>query len=67
LCVEKLRRLKSLEEEIKRLKSLVNDLSLDQQILQNVLSKKLCSLLVLVRQPKERKQRTRSVSAAHAN
>ena len=39
--VEELRRLKSLEEENKRLKALVADLSLDKQILQDVLSKKL--------------------------
>jgi putative transposase len=39
--VEDLRRLKSLEEENRRLKSLVADLSLDKQILQDVLSKKL--------------------------
>ena len=38
--VEELRRLKSLEEENRRLKSLVADLSLDKQILQDVLSKK---------------------------
>ncbi|MBA2115227.1 IS3 family transposase ISMex11 [Planctomycetes bacterium FF15] len=41
LGVEELRRLKQLEEENKRLKSLVADLSLDKQILQDVLSKKL--------------------------
>lgn len=41
LGVEELRRLKSLEEENKRLRSLVADLSLDKQILQDVLSKKL--------------------------
>jgi putative transposase len=41
LGTEELRRLKSLEEEHKRLKSLVADLSLDKQILQDVLSKKL--------------------------
>ena len=39
--VAELRRLKSVEEENKRLKSLVADLSLDKQILQDVLSKKL--------------------------
>ena len=39
--VEQLRRLKSLEDENKRLKALVADLSLDKQILQDVLSKKL--------------------------
>ena len=39
--VEELRRLKSLEDENKRLKALVADLSLDKQILQDVLSKKL--------------------------
>ena len=33
--------MKQLEEENKRLKSLVADLSLDKQILQDVLSKKL--------------------------
>ena len=38
--VAELRRLKSLEEENRRLKSLVADLSLDKQILQDVLSKK---------------------------
>lgn len=41
LGTEELRRLKSLEEENKRLKALVADLSLDKQILQDVLSKKL--------------------------
>lgn len=41
LGVAELRRLKSLEEENRRLKSLVADLSLDKQILQDVLSKKL--------------------------
>lgn len=41
LGIEELRRLKQLEEENKRLKSLVADLSLDKQILQDVLSKKL--------------------------
>ena len=35
------KRLKSLEDENKRLKALVADLSLDKQILQDVLSKKL--------------------------
>ncbi len=39
--VSELRRLKSLEEENRRLKSLVADLSLDKQILQDVLSKKV--------------------------
>ena len=38
--VEELRRFKSLEDENKRLKALVADLSLDKQILQDVLSKK---------------------------
>ena len=38
---EELRRLKSLEDENRRLKSLVADLSLDKQILQDVLSKNL--------------------------
>ncbi len=41
LGTEELRRLKQLEEENKRLKSLVANLSLDKQILQDVLSKKL--------------------------
>ena len=41
LGIEELRRLKQLEEENKRLKSLVADLSLDKQISQDVLSKKL--------------------------
>jgi len=36
---EELRRLKSLEEENRRLKSVVADLSLDKQILQDVVSK----------------------------
>ena len=39
--VEELRRLKSLEEENKRLKGLAADLSPDKRILQDVLSKKL--------------------------
>lgn len=41
LGVAELRRLKQLEEENKQLKSLVADLSLDKQMLQDVLSKKL--------------------------
>ena len=41
LGTEELRRLKTLEEENKRLKSLVTELSLDKQILQDVLSEKL--------------------------
>ena len=41
LGVTELRKLKSLEDENKRLKSLVADLSLNKQILQDVLSKKL--------------------------
>jgi len=41
LGVPELRRLKLLEEENKKLKALVADLSLDKQILQDVLSKKL--------------------------
>lgn len=39
--VEELRRLKSLDDENRRLKSLVADLSLDKQILRDVLSKNL--------------------------
>ena len=39
--VTELRKLKSLEEENRRLKAFVADLSLDKQILQDVLSKKL--------------------------
>lgn len=41
LGVPEVRRLKELEDENKRLKALVADLSLDKQILQDVLSKKL--------------------------
>ncbi len=41
LGVAELRRLKQLEEENRKLKELVADLSLDKQILQDVLSKKL--------------------------
>jgi len=39
--VSELRRLKQLEEENRRLKRMVADLSLDKQMLQDVLSKKL--------------------------
>ena len=39
--VAELRKLKQLEEENRRLKQLVADLSLDKQILQDVLTKKL--------------------------
>jgi putative transposase len=39
--VSEIRRLKDLEEENRRLKRLVADLTLDKQILQDVLSKKL--------------------------
>jgi putative transposase len=41
LEVSEIRRLKQLEEENRRLKSLVADLTLDKQMLQEVLSKKL--------------------------
>lgn len=41
LGVGELRRLRQLEEENRRLKQLVADLSLDKQMLQDVLSKKL--------------------------
>ena len=41
LGVSELRRLKLLEEENRKLKQLVADLSLDKHILQDVLSKKL--------------------------
>jgi putative transposase len=41
LGVSELRRLKQLEDENKQLKRLVADLTLDQQMLQDVLSKKL--------------------------
>lgn len=41
LGINEVRRLKQLEEENHRLKGLVADLTLDKQILQDVLSKKL--------------------------
>ncbi len=41
LGVAEIRRLKQLEEENRRLKNLVADLTLDKQILQDALSKKL--------------------------
>ena len=41
LEVSELRRLKQLEEKNRRLKRMVADLSLDKQMLQDVLSKKL--------------------------
>jgi putative transposase len=41
LGVAEMRRLKQLEDENKRLKRMVADLSLDKQILQDALSKKL--------------------------
>lgn len=41
LGVSELRRLKQLEEENRQLKKLMADLSLDKQMLQDVLSKKL--------------------------
>jgi putative transposase len=41
LGVAELRRLKQLEDENRRLKRMVADLSLDKQMLQDVLSKKL--------------------------
>jgi len=39
--VAEVRRLKQLEEEDRRLKRMVDDLSLDKQMLQDVLSRKL--------------------------
>ena len=41
LGIAELRRLRTLEEENKKLKQLVADLSLDKKMLQDVLSKKL--------------------------
>jgi putative transposase len=41
LGISELRRLKSLEEENRKLKALVADLSLDKQILKDVLAKKV--------------------------
>ncbi len=41
LGISELRRLKSLEEENRKLKELVADLSLDKQILKDVLAKKV--------------------------
>ena len=41
LSISKLRRLKQLEEENRELKKLVADLSLDKQMLQDVVRKKL--------------------------
>jgi putative transposase len=41
LQIEQARRLKDLEEENRRLKQMVADLSLDKAMLQDVLSKKL--------------------------
>ncbi len=41
LAVAELRRLKQLEDENRRLKRIVADLTLDKQMLQDVLSKKL--------------------------
>lgn len=41
LGVSELRKLKSLEEENRKLKALVADLSLDKQILKDVLAKKV--------------------------
>ncbi len=41
LGISELKRLKQLEEENRRLKRIVADLSLDKQMLQDVLSKKL--------------------------
>ena len=41
LGISEVRRLKQLEEENRRLKGLVADLTLDKQILQDVLSRKL--------------------------
>ena len=41
MCVAELRRLKQLEEENRKLKQLVADLSLNKKMLQDVLGKKL--------------------------
>ena len=67
MSVEELRRLKSPEVENKRLKSLVADLSLDKQILQDALSKKLASLLVCARPSKQRCRLSGSASSVLAS
>jgi putative transposase len=46
LGTSELRRLKQLEEENRKLKKLVADLSLDKLMLQDVISKKLCRPVV---------------------
>ena len=43
-----MRRLKQLEDENRRLKSIVADLSLDKEMLQDVIKRKLCGLLSIV-------------------
>ena len=62
LGVAEVRRLKLLEEENKKLKALAADLSLDKQILQDVLSKKLSGLLVAANWSAKRKPATGSAS-----
>lgn len=57
--VAELRRLKQLEEENRKLKALVADLSLDKQILQDALKGKLERLIVGVRWRIERSRCTR--------
>ena len=64
--VVEVRRLKLLEEENKKLKTLVADLSLDQQILQDVLSKKLSGLLVAANWSAKRRPATGSASGRRA-
>ena len=60
--VGELRRLKQIEDENRKLKQLVADLSLDKHILQDVLSKKVCGLLGSARSSGMFSRAMRSVS-----
>lgn len=63
--VAELRRLRQLEEENKKLKRLVADLSLDKAMLQDVLSKKVRGLFAGVQRLNISKYPIRSANARH--
>jgi putative transposase len=66
LGVTELRRLRQLEDENQRLKKLVADLSLDKEMLQEVLKQKFCGRLRSARRYISCRKHTVSVSAGDA-
>src|SRR6185312_7070012 len=65
LMPSEMKRLRQLEDENSKLKRIVADLSLDRAMLQDVLSKKLCSLPASASLSTRSRQTGRFLSGAH--